>query len=306
MSSFGIMGVANNGGRHWGWMGEPQRERLSGFRNVSESASFCFLPVFCTNLKETQVSLQVEEELHSLEGVQPVSRCCKEVNEFIGTKPDPIIPVNKKRHGSCRMWRWIRSKICCCVSWICCLEKPTNCSCPQSKNCECCSCECSCDSCSYPNCTCCNSNCCTCPEVSRCPCCRSFCNCKPNCSCMNCKQNCSCINCCSSNCNISCCRCRPSCSTHCGSCFSESCCSCMRCLCTKPQCFSGAFSCFWPFSCCCKSNCGKSLCCRSCCVLRTPSCPECSCGCVWSCPTCGDICRCIKRNNPCCISGCFC
>ncbi|RWW14376.1 hypothetical protein GW17_00021851, partial [Ensete ventricosum] len=34
-----------------------------------------------------------QEELQSLEGVQPVSRCCKEVNEFVGIKPDPLMPM---------------------------------------------------------------------------------------------------------------------------------------------------------------------------------------------------------------------
>ncbi|THU57661.1 hypothetical protein C4D60_Mb03t05870 [Musa balbisiana] len=50
----------------------------------------------------------IEEELQSLEGIQPVSRCCKEVNDFVGTKPDPLIPINKRRHKSCCLWRWIR------------------------------------------------------------------------------------------------------------------------------------------------------------------------------------------------------
>ncbi|RRT54082.1 hypothetical protein GW17_00003974 [Ensete ventricosum] len=64
----------------------------------------------------------IEEELQSLEGIQPVSRCCKEVNDFVGTKPDPLIPVydsstsshvlcyvlSKRRHRSCCLWRWIR------------------------------------------------------------------------------------------------------------------------------------------------------------------------------------------------------
>ncbi|KAF3324146.1 Guanine nucleotide-binding protein subunit gamma 3 [Carex littledalei] len=39
----------------------------------------------------------LQEELQSLEGIQPVSRCCKELNEFVGTKPDPIIPVYEIR-----------------------------------------------------------------------------------------------------------------------------------------------------------------------------------------------------------------
>ncbi|URD91950.1 hypothetical protein MUK42_00205 [Musa troglodytarum] len=30
------------------------------------------------------------------------------VNDFVGTKPDPLIPINKRRHKSCCLWRWIR------------------------------------------------------------------------------------------------------------------------------------------------------------------------------------------------------
>ncbi|RWW61797.1 hypothetical protein BHE74_00031122 [Ensete ventricosum] len=58
-----------------------------------------------------------QEELQSLEGIQPVSRCCKEVKEFVAMKPDPLMPmydsptspvVNKRRHKSCCLWRWLR------------------------------------------------------------------------------------------------------------------------------------------------------------------------------------------------------
>ncbi|RRT81678.1 hypothetical protein B296_00003919 [Ensete ventricosum] len=34
-----------------------------------------------------------QEELQSLEGIQPVSRCCKEVKEFVEMKPDPLMPM---------------------------------------------------------------------------------------------------------------------------------------------------------------------------------------------------------------------
>ncbi|KAJ8500776.1 hypothetical protein OPV22_011328 [Ensete ventricosum] len=68
----------------------------------------------------------IEEELQSLEGIQPVSRCCKEVNDFVGTKPDPLIPVSKRRHRSCCLWRWIRSKLCFNFSWICCFTVAEN------------------------------------------------------------------------------------------------------------------------------------------------------------------------------------
>ncbi|KAJ8505565.1 hypothetical protein OPV22_006451 [Ensete ventricosum] len=50
----------------------------------------------------------IEEEMQSLEGIQPVSRCCKEVKEFVEMKPDPLMPINKRRHKSCCLWRWLR------------------------------------------------------------------------------------------------------------------------------------------------------------------------------------------------------
>ncbi|CAL9748311.1 unnamed protein product, partial [Musa acuminata subsp. burmannicoides] len=49
-----------------------------------------------------------------------------------------LIPINKRRHKSCCLWRWIRSKLCFNFSWICCFSEC--CSCPRS--CSCCQCEC--------------------------------------------------------------------------------------------------------------------------------------------------------------------
>ncbi|OAY78932.1 Guanine nucleotide-binding protein subunit gamma 3 [Ananas comosus] len=71
-------------------------------------------PDFCGR-RRLQLEVQIlnreigflEDELQSLDGIQPVSKCCKEVNEFVGTKPDPLIPINKKRRRSCRLLRWI-------------------------------------------------------------------------------------------------------------------------------------------------------------------------------------------------------
>ncbi|KAJ0983803.1 hypothetical protein J5N97_002159 [Dioscorea zingiberensis] len=89
----------------------------------------------------------LEDELQALDGLQAVSRCCKEVNEFVGTKPDPLLPLNKKRRRSCRIWKWIRKNFCCNFSWLCCsssclpqLELPS-CSCLCPKNCTCCRCK---------------------------------------------------------------------------------------------------------------------------------------------------------------------
>ncbi|MQM05237.1 hypothetical protein Taro_038048 [Colocasia esculenta] len=40
----------------------------------------------------------LEEELHSLNDLQPASSCCKGVNDFVGTNPDPLLLINQKRH----------------------------------------------------------------------------------------------------------------------------------------------------------------------------------------------------------------
>ncbi|CAN6167105.1 unnamed protein product [Urochloa humidicola] len=61
----------------------------------------------------------LKDELQSLEGVPPVSRSCKEVNEFVGTKQDPLLPIEKKRHRSCGLFWWIRYIYCyVSLSWI--------------------------------------------------------------------------------------------------------------------------------------------------------------------------------------------
>ncbi|TVU05640.1 hypothetical protein EJB05_48809 [Eragrostis curvula] len=41
----------------------------------------------------------LEQEIQGLERIQPVSRCCKDVNEFVGAKMDPLIPV----YDSCNL-----------------------------------------------------------------------------------------------------------------------------------------------------------------------------------------------------------
>ncbi|RZR96337.1 hypothetical protein BHM03_00025325 [Ensete ventricosum] len=35
----------------------------------------------------------LEEELQSVEGLQPVSACCKEIDDYVGANPDPLIPM---------------------------------------------------------------------------------------------------------------------------------------------------------------------------------------------------------------------
>ncbi|XP_038983089.1 guanine nucleotide-binding protein subunit gamma 3-like isoform X1 [Phoenix dactylifera] len=147
-----------------------------------------------------------QEELESLEGLQSVSGYCKEVNEYVGSHADPLVPLTKKRRKSCRIWRWLWAKLCFNMSWICCF---CGCPCPQRRPI------------------------CTCRHVKNC-----------------------------------CCRCR-----HCG---------------------------------CPNKNCWKASCCRPCCSLRSLSCPECSCGCVWSCSKFTETCSCLKCSSTCCMSRCLC
>ncbi|XP_061995389.1 guanine nucleotide-binding protein subunit gamma 4-like isoform X3 [Rosa rugosa] len=50
------------------------------------------------------------EELKSVECLQPASRCCKEIADFVTANPDPLIPTNRKKRRSCCFWKWL---------WIC-------------------------------------------------------------------------------------------------------------------------------------------------------------------------------------------
>ncbi|CAA7395627.1 unnamed protein product [Spirodela intermedia] len=198
----------------------------------------------------------LEEELQSLDDLQPASRSCKEVNEFVGANPDPLIPINRGKSESCCIWRWFGKKLCAGLSWICCCgrsskAKGSSCSCAPPKDgascggwcstCarpeDCCSC-CSC-SCTLPKEDCCCGICCACGEA-----CRRFWSCAP-------LRRWSC-------CGLRQCRCR-----------------CRRwCLCRSfPSC---------------------------------RPCPEYSCGCVWSCPSCNGIRLCARFSKPCCVSRCLC
>ncbi|XP_021716545.1 guanine nucleotide-binding protein subunit gamma 3-like [Chenopodium quinoa] len=119
----------------------------------------------------------LEEELKSLDNVQPTSRSCKEINDFVATKPDPLITVNQQKSSqsdcSCS-WRisgCSRSdkehhdqqprKSCCCSRKSCCRPK-----CCGIKGCSC-----------FPQNCClfklCSSNCCC--KVKLCH------NCVPSC-----------------------------------------------------------------------------------------------------------------------------
>ncbi|KAJ9179419.1 hypothetical protein P3X46_011208 [Hevea brasiliensis] len=79
---------------------------------------------------EREIGL-LQEELKTVEGLQPASRCCKELDDFIGAKPDPFVSRNEKPHKSSCRWKWI------CLSWIYCsseCQKPTSCACCPSSN----------------------------------------------------------------------------------------------------------------------------------------------------------------------------
>ncbi|GMJ15732.1 hypothetical protein HRI_005242400 [Hibiscus trionum] len=68
---------------------------------------------------EREISF-LEEELKSVEGLQPASRYCKEVTDFVMAKSDPLIPTSRKNRKSCRFWKWLCGIPCFNLSWICC------------------------------------------------------------------------------------------------------------------------------------------------------------------------------------------
>ncbi|KAH1201103.1 Guanine nucleotide-binding protein subunit gamma 3 [Glycine max] len=49
----------------------------------------------------------LEEELKSVEGLQPASRCCKEIADYVMANADPLLPSTKKNRRSCRFWKWL-------------------------------------------------------------------------------------------------------------------------------------------------------------------------------------------------------
>ncbi|XP_077230349.1 guanine nucleotide-binding protein subunit gamma 3-like isoform X2 [Tasmannia lanceolata] len=133
----------------------------------------------------------LEEELRSVEALQPASRCCKEVNEFVGTNPDPLIPLNRKIRRSCRIWKWLRARSHFYLSWICCssgcalhVERPHCPSCPSKSSWCCCRPRCHCHRCFHSLCCCC---CYFCEKSSCSPCCVL-----PTLSCPDCSFSCVC------------------------------------------------------------------------------------------------------------------
>ncbi|KAI4377815.1 hypothetical protein MLD38_015389 [Melastoma candidum] len=112
----------------------------------------------------------LQEELKLVEGLEPASRCCKEVVEFSLTNSDTFIPTYPKRGRSCGgFWEWLWSGISWLnFSWVCCccyafcppdLNLPCRCTCESCIKCpecrrtceSCIKCpECRCPSCSFP------------------------------------------------------------------------------------------------------------------------------------------------------------
>ncbi|KAI4294796.1 hypothetical protein MLD38_040873 [Melastoma candidum] len=117
----------------------------------------------------------LQEELKTLQGSQPASRCCKEVVDFSLGNSDPLIPTFPKRSTSRGFWKWLCGISWLNFSWICCcyslcppdLKLPRCCIHDSSTNCPSCCPNCSlrkwvcyhCSDCSKPNRLCRKGNC---------------------------------------------------------------------------------------------------------------------------------------------------
>ncbi|XP_050231349.1 guanine nucleotide-binding protein subunit gamma 3-like isoform X1 [Mercurialis annua] len=133
---------------------------------------------------EREIGL-LQEELKSVEGLQPASRSCKELNDFVGAKPDPLVSIgNEEAHKSHLCWKKL------CGPWICCfsscqhnLKTPKCCTCcPMSNYYKLNFCSCSekpsCTGLSWPTCRCClNSSLCSCKKLNHCCSCSNTCCC---------------------------------------------------------------------------------------------------------------------------------
>ncbi|XP_068663170.1 guanine nucleotide-binding protein subunit gamma 4-like isoform X1 [Aristolochia californica] len=133
----------------------------------------------------------LEEDLQFLDTLHPASKCCKEIDEFVGKNQDPLIPLNLKVHRSARIWKWLCSKTCWNFSWLCCcngcsLCQRPKCNCNSLKNCHCC-CSHHCCRCRCRCRCCCQCHCCNLESSSFRPCCHL-----PKCSCSPCCCSCSC------------------------------------------------------------------------------------------------------------------
>ncbi|KAL1805174.1 hypothetical protein ACET3Z_028242 [Daucus carota] len=92
----------------------------------------------------------LEEELKTVGRIQPASRSCKEVTDFVMANSDPLVTKSRKIRKSRRFWKWLCGKSCFNLSWMCCC---CGC-CPRLRRPDCCSC--SCDICNCNPCACCS------------------------------------------------------------------------------------------------------------------------------------------------------
>ncbi|KAL2625165.1 hypothetical protein AAZX31_07G038700 [Glycine max] len=100
---------------------------------------------------EREIGL-LQEELKSLEGLNPASRCCKELDAFVDSVSDPFTPTRKQTVSKSHHFRRQMislPRVCCSNS--CLLHKKTAkgccwdcCSSSNSKCCHCCGCCCCC------------------------------------------------------------------------------------------------------------------------------------------------------------------
>ncbi|XP_054782395.1 guanine nucleotide-binding protein subunit gamma 3-like isoform X2 [Prosopis cineraria] len=77
---------------------------------LTKRSSVSYLHVYCP-----------QEELKSLEGLHPASRCCKELDTFVGSGSDPFTPTSQRITKSHSFWKHIRLSLLCLVSlpWVC-------------------------------------------------------------------------------------------------------------------------------------------------------------------------------------------
>ncbi|XP_066347445.1 guanine nucleotide-binding protein subunit gamma 4-like isoform X2 [Miscanthus floridulus] len=148
----------------------------------------------------------LEGEISSIEGVHAASTCCKEVDEFVGSNPDPFLTIQpeKGNHDQSQQFlKKFRAKSCLSyyLSWICCcggggggggwcpplqLKRPAapSCSCaPRLRKLCCCCCCCRCRVVYVgAGCGCC-APCprCSCDCTCACPRCSAACCCTPRC-----------------------------------------------------------------------------------------------------------------------------
>ncbi|CAN7121719.1 unnamed protein product [Brassica rapa subsp. narinosa] len=208
----------------------------------------------------------LEAKIKFVEGLQPSSRCCKEVSDFVVANSDPMIPAQRKSRRHCRFWKWLCFPCLSVASFCCCCRSECSCHLRKPK--------------------CCNSTCCSCVG-SKCfngSCCSNSCCCpKPSCP--------KCLSCPSCSCFRGCCCCpKPSCSSC--SCFRDCCCSCPDLCCCIPTCFRSCRrpSCLKKKSSCCSCNCNCKIKWASC--FKCPELRLCCCFC-----NCKNTC-----SNPCCLA----